>query len=331
MHHLTTQRLLGFTDHIEFERMVLDVLSYLEFPGIDPQSPTIADGGKDGLYYYSDKTCAWFAFSLQKSWKTKYKKDYEKALKSGQSIKTFVFCTSRDLPVLERDKRKQNAMVKNGVAVDFWDGERLRVALDTVCKDVRQTYLGISDNSGTRRQLRYILLDPENEVPAASLWRLESAVPSVRGARGCFQLLKTADLSTVAETNAEMKALAGLLEAYFKFRMFASQLESHTVTLVGQKLKNNHFVSYWHVLAGYCMHRAAGIAEAEALRIAQIQNISGVESGCLAMYPEVIADLQFKRLLAPALISAQKCDKSLTVAKGVKSLLEQPIMQTSTP
>jgi len=41
--------------------------------------------------YYADRTCAWFAFSLQKGWKTKYDKDLKKALASGKENKKVYF------------------------------------------------------------------------------------------------------------------------------------------------------------------------------------------------------------------------------------------------
>ena len=62
----------------------------------------------------------------------------------GKKIKRSIFCTNRDTAALERDARKNTATQNHRIDVDFWDGERLRVALDTICKDIRQTYLGIA-------------------------------------------------------------------------------------------------------------------------------------------------------------------------------------------
>jgi len=323
MHHLTTQRLLAFTDHVEFERMVLDILSHLEFPGIDPQSPTVADGGKDGLYYYADQTCAWFAFSLQKGWKTKYDKDLKKALASGKEIKRFIFCTNRDTAALERDARKNTATQNHRIDVDFWDGERLRVALDTICKDIRQTYLGIADNSTIRRKLRYILLDPENEVDGVALWRLEAMLPLMRAPRGVFDLLKGVDLSTVCETNIEIKSFAELLEAYFAFRMFKTQLETYGINFVGEKLKDNTFLAYWQIIAEYCIHVAFGASESDALRWSQLQGVSHDGAKCKTIYPEITKENEFQKLLVKTKESADKCATALEATKNIKSLLVQ--------
>ena len=54
MIHETAQHLIAFTDNVQFERLVLEVLSYHEYPGIDPQSPGLGDGRKDALFYYDD-------------------------------------------------------------------------------------------------------------------------------------------------------------------------------------------------------------------------------------------------------------------------------------
>jgi hypothetical protein len=325
MFHKTAERLEAFTDHEEFERMVLDILSYLEYPGIDPQSPDLADGGKDGLYYYSDQSCVWFAFSLEKRWKRKFNSDLEAALESGQSVRRFVFCSNRRLPALERDKLKAEILKEHGIEVDFFDVERLRVALDTVCKDVRQNYLSIADNTTIRRQLRYVLLDPENEVPSISMWRARETVFLKSSApRGVFELLKAADLSSVGETGKEIKALSELLDSYFAFRRMVSRLESYAVGYVGQHLPSNDYIPYWQVIAGYCMRIASGWDEDTAMRWSKVQNISHNGNDCRRIASMIMQEERFQSLVSETAQLAAKCDECLEVVQALQSLVAQP-------
>lgn len=325
MYHETLQKLRDFSDHPEFERMVLDILSYLEYPGIDPQSPNLPDGGKDGLYYFSSHgDCVWFAFSLQKRWKSKLKKDFDAAIQSGQTIKKFVYCTNRTIPVLERDKLKNEALENHLIEVDFFDGERLRVALDTVCKDVRYRYLGIADNTVIRRQLRYILLDPESEVSHSQLYKAERVFLTSLAPRGVFELLKSADLSSVCESPLELRGLDELLEMYFTFRSLAKKLETYTLNFVGDQLPGNDYVRFWQVVAAYCIQRAAGWDERTALRISRLQGISHSGEECKKVYSAIKSDDKFCNLVAELSKIAEVCNTSLTKVTSIQSLTEKP-------
>jgi hypothetical protein len=325
MFHKTIQKLEAFTDHVEFERMVLDILSYLDYPGIDPQSPDLADGGKDGLYYrYGDQSCVWFAFSLQKRWKRKFNSDLVAAVNSGQNVHRFVFCTNRCIPALERDKLKESSLNEHGIEADFFDGERLRVALDTVCKDVRQNYLGIVDNTTIRRQLRYILLDPENEVSSIGSWRAEIVFLESSAPRGVFGLLKDTDLSSVCETGVEVRVLSELMETYFMFRMLASKLESYTAEYVGEHLPDKNFIPYWKVIAGYCIRIAAEWDEEKAMRWSKIQNISHNGKDCQAIASVIVREDWFQNLVSEVVKLARSCDKHLTAIRALQSLMKQP-------
>jgi hypothetical protein len=322
MFHQTAQKLSAFTDHVEFERMAADVLSYLEYPGIDPQSPDLADGGKDALYYsYDGQNCTWFAFSLRKDWKVKFKADLKSAIESGNDIRRFVFCTNRCIPALERDKLKTEVFQANKLEVEFFDGERLRVSLDTVCKDVRQTYLGIIDNTTVRRQLRYVLLDPENEVPAIQAVRAEAVFLSSSAARGVFTLLKDADLSSVCETPEEMRCLSELLDSYFVFRRTASGLESFTVDYVGEHMPSNHFVGYWQVIAGYCIRVVLGWGEEDAMRWSKLQGISHNGRDCVRIASDIQQDEKFRSIISDTGVRASHCNERVAAVRALESLV----------
>ncbi len=172
------------------------------------------------------------------------------------------------------------------------------MALGTICKDIRQTYLGIADNSTIRRKLRYILLDPENEVDGVALWRLEAMLPLMRAPRGVCDLLKGVDLSTVCETNIEIKSLAELLEDYFAFRMFKTQLGTYGINFVGEKLKDNTFLAYWQIIAGYCIHVAFGASESDALRWSQLQGVSHDGAKCKGSTQKLRRRTSFRNCLS---------------------------------
>lgn len=329
MYHVTLQRLRDFTDHVEFERMVLDILSYLAYPGIDPQSPTVADGGKDGLYYYADKTCAWFAFSVRKDWKVKYKQDLDKAVVSGKAIKKFVFCTNRDIPALERDAIKIEVAANHGFDIEFFDGERLRVALDTVCKDVRYRYLHIADNSTIRRQLRYLLLDPQSEAEAARVTSIERLAMPNPAPRGVFALLKAADLSMVCETPSEIKALLELMDAYFALRAGCKRLEQVTIQFVHGHMPHNDFVASWWAIVAYCLYRLFGKSHAEALFVSRQSGIDHKGEDCvrihdaLTKYGDDISK-EVARLIPIVQEAARECAKRLDIVSKLDSLVEEP-------
>jgi hypothetical protein len=137
-------------------------------------------------------------------------------------------------------------------------------------------------------------------------------------------LLKGVDLSTVCETNAEIKSLSELLEAYFAFRMSKTRLENYAINIVGEKLKDNNFLAYWQIIAGYCIDVAFGASESDALRRSQLQGVSHDGAACKTIYPEITKENEFQELLVKTKESAEKCATALEAAKNIKSLLEQP-------
>lgn len=159
MYHETLQKLAHFTDHIEFERMMNDILSSLGYVGINPQSPGLANGGKDAIYS-NGLNKIMFSHSLEKTWKKKFNQEYKSFKKQGKGFNKFVFCSNQQIPALERDKIIKEKR-REGVEVEFFDQERIRTLLDTKFKKLREIYLNIQDNTTIRRKIRNILYDPE--------------------------------------------------------------------------------------------------------------------------------------------------------------------------
>src|SRR6266536_4203144 len=157
MYLQTMLELSHMTDNIKFEWMMCDLLSSIGYKGINPQIPGLADNGKDTIYYDEDKATI-FAFSTQKTWKTKFNSDFASAIRNDPGFTTFVFASNQPIPARERDKIKKEKAAQ-GIEVDFYDAGRIKVLLDNHYKKIRQIYLGIQDNTSIRRKIRNILFD----------------------------------------------------------------------------------------------------------------------------------------------------------------------------
>lgn len=324
MYHITRSRLLSFTDPVEFQRLVLDVLSCTGYHGIDPQSPGLPDGGKDGLIRLPCGENIVVACSLQARWKPKFKSDLAVARSKWAPLRRFLFCSNRNIPALERDRIRRVALGTDGLDVDFYDGERLRVALDTVCKDIRQTYLGIQDNSTERRLLRFILLDPYDEVEALHPWRLESFILTPPLARGVFHLLRGVDLFTVCESLTELQSLSQIIETYFQFRTATCTAERHVLRLVKAALPTERSHVVWNAIAGYCFQRLLGRPEKEAVESVLILGVCQRGEACREALAAVSADGQTAPLLGRALEMARACRDSSSAVLQVPSLTMPP-------
>lgn len=280
------------TDHVEFERMMCDLLASNQYKGIDPQSPGLPDGGKDALFISEKDGGVWFAFSLRKDWKTKFKSDFKQAQESGNEFKKFCFCTSRALPVLERDKIKGE---NTETEIDFWDQERIRVALDTDDKKIRQVYLGIEDNSQPRNKLKNILFDPQNETQTAPRWQILSlTVPC--GIIGMFELLKDMDLTVICETHDELSILNNMFKFFRIVRKKASEIDNHIFQIIDDNLANK-YIGHWRNISEYCKLRLIGETREFAINRVKSTNVKLGVSDCDMIYEILEQDKELKKLL----------------------------------
>ncbi|MDP3918330.1 MAG: hypothetical protein Q8Q35_00295 [Nanoarchaeota archaeon] len=278
MFHETIQKLENMTDHVEFERMMCDLLASHQYKGIDPQSPGLADGGKDALYF-SEEEKTWFAFSLRKDWKVKIKEDFKKAQEKSKNIKEFVYCTNRALPALERDKIKESIQDFN---IDFWDKERIRVALDTNDKRIRQIYLGIQDNTQVRNIIKNILFDAQNEAPVISRWKTLSMTTPLETI-GIFEKIKDLDLNVVCETPEELEILNDLLKYFRIVRKKASEIDNYILQIIDNTITNK-FVGHWYNISEYCKLRFIGKTREFAINRVNSSNVNLDVSDCDTIY-----------------------------------------------
>ena len=142
MYRETIAILEKFSDPGEFERLGCDLLSRLNYRGIEPQGVGAKDGGKDALHFADDGTTV-IHFSLRKDWKKKIIEDLEITKKHGGHYKKFVFVSNRKLPPLQKDKIKDLILSDYGWEASIYGQEFLRSELDTHSLDLREKYLGI--------------------------------------------------------------------------------------------------------------------------------------------------------------------------------------------
>jgi len=293
MFHETLQKLENMTDHVEFERMMCDLLASHGYKGIDPQSPGLPDGGKDALFFSEEDGGVWFAFSLRKDWKTKFNSDLKQAKDSKHSFNKFVFCTSRALPVLERDK----IISKNiDLKIDFWDQERIRVALDTEDKKIRQIYLGIEDNSQTRNKLKNILFDPQNETQTPPRWQILSLIVP-REIIGIFELLKDLDLTVICETPNELNNLKDLLKLFRIVRKKASEIDNYIFQIIDQNITNK-FVGHWRNISEFCKLLLIGKTREFVINRVKSSHVELGISDCDTIYSILEQDENLKTMLS---------------------------------
>lgn len=143
--YTTLFALQHFTDQTEFERLSLDILnksgSGIPIPMANRGG---GDGGQDIIYENpsGDKSCVFV--SLEKNGLSKFKKDAAKH-KKGKYREYSYFTTSY---LTYNSKKKITAIALNdlGAIVHIYDIEVLRSLLDTRYGDLREKYLGISED-----------------------------------------------------------------------------------------------------------------------------------------------------------------------------------------
>lgn len=149
----TIRKLVKYSDIIEFERLCSDLLARLGYRGIEPQGVGRKDGGKDALLTNFEKLKVVCHYSMREDWKRKVQEDLESVKKNKLPCNKFVFVSNRLISAGEKDKLKNEVKTQYGWELDVFDNERLRVELDTNSKDLRETYLGIPQDSTVPRKI----------------------------------------------------------------------------------------------------------------------------------------------------------------------------------
>jgi hypothetical protein len=224
MYNTTGLVLANITDDIMFEYMMCDLMSAYKYKGIDPQSPGMADNGKDALYYDAEDSIV-FAFSIQKGWKRKFDKDFASAKSNNLVFNQFIFCTNQRAAPKVRDKIKIEK-AKEGITVDFFDRDRIQILLDRDYKKIREKYLHIRDNTNIRRKIRNLLFDPDSEVEQPSRWQMIQMVAPL-DLLGLFNTIKDEDVSEIAEDQEEYEILNIFVDKFIKLRKAAGDIDRY--------------------------------------------------------------------------------------------------------
>ncbi len=235
MQHRTVHRLQEIADPHLFERLVLDVLSAVGHPGLVRRDLHLVDSATDGQTYHCPTTRSWVVFSLVRQWKSRFRRDFERVMDSRRPVETFYFCCSRPIPPREIRAAVLDVEDRRGVRVQVLDAVEIARALDTIATDIREIYLDIPDNATVRRSLRYLLSDPEGEMPEAA-GPTESLFDECRLARGIYSLLRQADLADECESPAEVDALTRTMDAHVRFRRAARGIERFVRSRVEEDL-----------------------------------------------------------------------------------------------
>jgi hypothetical protein len=224
MYNNTGQVLANITDNVMFEYMMCDLLSSFKYKGIEPQSPGMIDNGKDALYYDAVDSIV-FAFSIQKGWKGKFAKDFASAKKNNLSFNQFIFGTNQRAFPKERDKIKAEKAME-GIIVDFFDRDRIKVLLDNHYKKIREVYLGIQDNTNLRKKIRNLLFDPDSECEQLLRWQMLQIIAPL-DLIGLFNIIKDEDISKIAEEQDEYELLNIFIDKFVKLRKMAGDIDRY--------------------------------------------------------------------------------------------------------
>ena len=128
MHNEIIEKLNKFSDPIEWERLCCDILSKMDYRGIEPQSVGGKDGGKDAIIWNDSLGNIVAHFSLRKDWKKKLYEDLEKT--KGKSYGKIIFCSNQLIQGPTKDKVRKVVEEKYGAKLDIFDQERLRVDIE---------------------------------------------------------------------------------------------------------------------------------------------------------------------------------------------------------
>ena len=117
------------TDYRQFERLATDLMSSTDYPNIEPLGGS-ADGGRDALHVdKSNGKVTMFAYSVRADWKRKIMEDCQRLVEGEHSVDAFVFVTSRNLSVTEKDKIKNEINGNYQWDFEIYDIERIRTLL----------------------------------------------------------------------------------------------------------------------------------------------------------------------------------------------------------
>ncbi len=315
MYLQTMLELSHMTDNIRFEWMMTDLLSSYKYKGIDPQSPGMKDRGKDAVYY-DENNAVVFAFSIQKTWKSKFHKDFASAVRNNLIFRTFVFCSNQVLPATERDEIIAEKAAQ-GIEVDFYGAERIKVLLDTHYKKIRQIYLGIQDNTTVRKKIRNTLFDPDNEVQSPERWRMLGLVAS-RAMIGLFNLIKEEDLTMICETQQELDTLNTFIDIFMRLRRLATIIDNQIfLTLVDMVETNMPY--YYQKVGEYIKLR---LLEEDKRAVEKRINVAGylnpTNEYCEKCYEDLQKDQELKGLIDNLEATKQECLKAETSILALK-------------
>lgn len=306
MYLQTMLELSHMTDNIRFEWMMCDLLSSYKYKGLDPQSPGMKDNGKDATYYDEEHAVV-FAFSIRKDWKTKFAEDFESAKENNLVFTTFVFGSNQVLPAVERDKIRAEKKAE-GIEVDFYGAERIKVLLDTHYKKIRQIYLGIQDNTTIRRKIRNVLFDPENEVEMPGRFKMFN-VAAPTDMIGLFTLIKDEDLTAICETEDELTAFNTFLNVVMQYRRLSATIDSHIVdTLMNDYQIKLNMPSYYQKVLQYCNARFRGENKQKIENYVTAAGYMGPTNDfCEELYVRLLENQELKLLLDKLEAIHQQC------------------------
>jgi len=128
MHNEIIEKLVNFSDPIEWERLCCDILSRIGYRGIEPQSVGGKDGGKDAIIWNDSLGRIAAHMSLRKDWKRKLYEDLEKTRE--KQYDKIIFCSSQLIQGITKDKLKEEVKTNFKVDFDIFDQERFRVEIE---------------------------------------------------------------------------------------------------------------------------------------------------------------------------------------------------------
>lgn len=303
MYLQTILELSHMTDNIKFEWMMCDLLSSYKYKGLDPQSPGMKDNGKDATYY-DEEHAAVFAFSIQKNWKAKFAQDFKSAKKNNLVFKTFIFASNQVLPAAERDKIRDKKRAE-GIEVDFYGAERIKVLLDTHYKKIRQIYLDIQDNSTIRKKMRNLLFDPDNEVTLPERFKMFT-VAAPDDMIGLFMLIKDEDLTLICETEEELTTLTTASDIMMRYRRLATVIDNY----IFHRILNEHLSGmpgYYQKVIEYCNARFRGEDKLKVENTVATRYINPTNDFCEKYYERLQEDQELKVLLEKLETIHQSC------------------------
>lgn len=151
-HNLTVTKLAQFTDARSFEQLCSSLL-VKEYPKIIPLGGP-KDGGRDAVepstihnLFQTEDGGTIFQFSLEKTWKSKLRRELKKVFENGYHPSNYVFVSNQSIGT-HRDEVRQHASRTYGVNLETYDIEWLRARLENPDYiGIRRQYLGLDETS----------------------------------------------------------------------------------------------------------------------------------------------------------------------------------------